>query len=73
MKKANQYAVRVYSAFTAELCKQEQAVNQQCGDFKIAVKRTRKAVKARNSKLVNYWLKAGGALATFSAQQEQQK
>ena len=65
MSKSNQYAVNVYAAFTEELCKQEQAVSQQCGKFKIAVKRTRKAVKARNSKLVNYWLKAGGALATF--------
>lgn len=65
MSKSNQYAVSVYSAFTQELCKQEQAVNQQCGEFKLAIKRTRKAVKARNSKLVNYWLKAGGALSTF--------
>lgn len=65
MSNLNPYAANVYSAFTSELCKQEQAVNQQCGEFKLAIKRTRKAVKARNSKLVNYWLKAGGALSTF--------
>ena len=65
MCKSNQYAVNVYAAFTAEICKQEQAIEQQCGKFKIAVKRTRKATLARTRKLVNYWLKAGGALATF--------
>lgn len=65
MSKSNQYAVNVYKTFSAEATKHERAINQQCGKFNIAVKRTRKATLSRTRKLVNYWLKAGGALATF--------
>ena len=73
MKKANQYAVDVYKTFSVEAEKQEQAIEQQCEKFGLPVKRTRKSVLKRTSKLCKYWIKAGGALATFPAQQEQQK
>jgi hypothetical protein len=66
MCKSNHYTINVYAALIGETWKQQAAIDQQCGKFKIAVKRTRKVVKARNSKLVKYWLIAGGALATFS-------